>query len=283
MAKGPKQPTVSGSTQAAATRDDRPGVNPAYTQLLVARTASKDAAFLLPHLRPGMTLLDCGCGHGTTTTDLAEVVAPGRVVGIDLDEERIVAARKHAAERGVNNVDFQTANVYQLPFPDDFFDVAFENQILMYLKEPIKAVQEIRRVLKQGGVFGARDSDFSAIRANLNPVLDHSLELTLSWYAHRGTTLQFGRRLRGVLGRAGFCRIEASASCDSYGTPETVKQWAEVMMGNVQQADFIKFTIDSGQADMESLDRMCIAWKAWGEHPDSFCAQIKCEAVGWKE
>ncbi len=151
MANSPKQPSVGDSTQAAATRDDRPGVNPAYTQLLVARTASKDAAFLLPHLRPGMTLLDCGCGHGTTTTDLAEVVAPGRVVGIDLDEERIVAARKHAAERGVNNVDFQTANVYQLPFPDDFFDVAFENQILMYLKEPIKAVQEIRRVLKQGG------------------------------------------------------------------------------------------------------------------------------------
>ncbi len=133
MANSPKQPSVDGSTQAAATRDGRPGVNPHYTQLLVTRTASKDAAFLLPHLRPGTTLLDCGCGHGTITTGLAEVVASGRVVGIDLDEKRIVAARKHAGERGVNDVDFQIANVYQLPFPDDFFDVAFESQILMYL------------------------------------------------------------------------------------------------------------------------------------------------------
>ncbi len=283
MANSPKQPSDDSLTQAPATQNVRPGVNPAYTQLLVARTVSKDAAFLVPHLHPGMTLLDCGCGHGTITTGLAEVVAPGRVVGIDLDAERIIAARKYAAERGVNNVDFQTANVYQMPFPDDFFDAAFENQILMYLKEPIKAVQEVRRVLKQGGVFGARDSDFSAIRANLNPVLDHSLELALSWYAHRGTTLQFGRRLRGVLGRARFCRIEASASCDSYGTPETVKQWAEVMMGNVQQADFVKFVIESGWADRETLDRIKIAWKEWGEHPVSFLAQIKCEAVGWKE
>ena len=122
MANSPKQPSVGGSIQTAATRDDRLGVTPEYTQLLVSRTVSKEAAFLLPHLRPGMTLLDCGCGHGTITTGLAEVVAPGRVVGIDLDEERIVAARKHAAERGVNNVDFQTANASQLPFPDEFFD-----------------------------------------------------------------------------------------------------------------------------------------------------------------
>ncbi len=258
-------------------------MTPANSQLLVARTATKDAAFLLPHLRPGMTLLDCGCGHGTITTGLAEVVAPGRVVGIDLDEERIVAARKYAAERGVNNNDFQTANVYQLPFPNDFFDAAFEHHILMYFKEPIKAAQEIRRVLKLGGVFGARDSDWSVINANSNPVLEHSWELALSWYAHRGTVLHFGRHLRGVLGRAGFCRVEASASCNSFGTPETVKQWAEVMMGNVQQADFVKFAIELKGADIETLDRMCVAWKAWGEHPDSFCAQIKCEAVGWKE
>ena len=283
MANSPKQPSVGDSIQAAAKYDDRPGVTPEYTQLLVERTVSKEAAFLLPHLRPGMMLLDCGCGHGTITTGLAEVVAPGRVVGIDLNEERIVAARKHAAEQGVNNIEFQTANVYQLPFPDDFFDAAFEHHILMYLNEPIKAAQEIRRVLKQGGVFGARDSDWSVIDANSNPVLEHSWELALGWYAHRGAVLHFGRQLRGVLGRAGFCRVEASASCDSFGTPETVRQWAEVMVGLLQRADFVKFAIELKGADIETLDRMCVAWKAWGEHPDSFSAQIKCEALGWKE
>ncbi len=128
-------------------------------------------------------------------------------------------------------------------------------------------------------MFGARDSDFSAIRANLNPVLDHSSELALSWYAHRGTTLQFGRRLRGVLGRAGFCRIEASASCDSYGTSETVKQFAEVIVRVNQHADFVKFAIESGQADLETLDRMKVAWKEWGEHPDSFCTHVPHKKV----
>ena len=283
MANRPKQPSVGGPNQAAADGYDRPGVNPTFTQQLVARTATKDAAFLLPHLRPGMTLLDCGCGPGTITIGLAEAVAPGRVVGIDMEEERIVAARKHAAERGVNNVDFQTASVYQLPFPDDFFDAALEHSVLMHLKEPIKAVQEIHKVLKKGGVFGARDNAWSVIIANSNPVLDQSLKLDRSWFAHCGTDLQFARRLRGVLSRVGFCRVEASASCDSFGTPETVRLRAETMARGRQQTGFVKFVTESGQADLETLDRIEVAWKEWGEHPDSFIAQIKCEAVGWKE
>jgi len=252
-------------------------------KILSARTASKEAAFLLPHLQPGMTLLDCGCGPGTITIGLAEVVAPGRVVGIDLDEERIITARKYAAERGVNNVDFQLANVNQLPFPDEFFDAAFEHSVLMYLKDPLIAVQKIRRVLKQGGVFGARDSAGSEIIANSNPLLDHFLELSRSWHDDRGTDIQSARRIRGLLSRAGFCRVEASASCDSFGTSETVRLKAAQQVRVNQQADFIKFVIESGQADLETLDRMKVAWKEWGEHPDSFYAAIKCEAVGWKD
>ena len=283
MANSPKQPSVGDSSQGAVMPDSRPGVTPAQMQLLVIRTVSKQAAFLLPHLRPGMTLLDCGCGPGTITIGLAEVVAPGRVVGIDRDEERVVAARKKAAELGVTNVDFQVANVSQLPFPDDFFDAVFENTVLMYLKDPIKAVQEVRRVLKHGGVFGARDNDWSPINANFNPILEQSIELGHSWQVHRGTDLQFAKSLRGVLGRAGFRRVEASASCDSYGTPEAVRLRANTMVRIRQQADFIKFIVESGKADLETLDRMNVAWKEWGEHPESFAAQIRCEAVGWKE
>ena len=52
---------------------------------MLTRTAAAQADFLLPHLRPGMRLLDVGCGPGSITLDLAEVVAPGEVVGVDID------------------------------------------------------------------------------------------------------------------------------------------------------------------------------------------------------
>src|ERR1700689_1288807 len=60
------------------------------------RTAENSAGYLLPHLRAGMSLLDVGCGPGTITVDLAQLVAPGRVVGLDRSADAIAAASQLA-------------------------------------------------------------------------------------------------------------------------------------------------------------------------------------------
>ena len=62
-----------------------PGYTPATVQHYASRTAVQQAAFFLPYLRPGMSLLDCGCGPGTITIGLSHAVAPGQVVGIDIE------------------------------------------------------------------------------------------------------------------------------------------------------------------------------------------------------
>ncbi len=71
-----------------------------------------------------MFLLDCGIGVGSLTLDLAERVAPGRVVGVDLDESQLAMARTEAEGRGLTNVRFEVASIYELPFPDGSFDAA---------------------------------------------------------------------------------------------------------------------------------------------------------------
>ncbi|MGD0692902.1 MAG: methyltransferase domain-containing protein, partial [Acidimicrobiales bacterium] len=63
------------------------------------RTAQNSAGFLLPHLKSGDRLLDVGCGPGTITMDLADLVAPGPVVGIDRSPEVIGRAREAAEAR----------------------------------------------------------------------------------------------------------------------------------------------------------------------------------------
>src|SRR4051812_46649460 len=59
------------------------------------RTALKDVAFFVPYLQSGMRLLDCGCGPGTISVGLGEMVAPGELVGIDTSDRLLAAASDH--------------------------------------------------------------------------------------------------------------------------------------------------------------------------------------------
>src|SRR3954465_794670 len=87
------------------------------------RTAENSAAYLLPRLAAGMSLLDVGCGPGTITADLAARVSPGRVTAVEVTEAALDLARAEAHRRGVANVDFVVADVHDLDLPDARFDV----------------------------------------------------------------------------------------------------------------------------------------------------------------
>ena len=65
---------------------------------LQERTLGKSAPELLPYLKPGMSVLDVGCGPGTLTMEVANIVAPGQVVGTDLVENRLSSAARDADE-----------------------------------------------------------------------------------------------------------------------------------------------------------------------------------------
>ena len=64
------------------------------------RGADNSAGYLLGHLAPGMSVLDVGCGPGTITIDLARLVAPGRVLGVDVEAKVIEQARSDGERQG---------------------------------------------------------------------------------------------------------------------------------------------------------------------------------------
>src|SRR6201999_1558842 len=123
------------------------------------RTAENSAAYLLPHLAPDARVLDVGCGPGTITADLADRVPRGRVTGIDAAPGIVEQARQAAGERA--NVEFAVADVYALGFPDGSFDVVHAHQVLQHLSDPVRALREMRRVTRPGGLVAARDGDYS--------------------------------------------------------------------------------------------------------------------------
>src|SRR5580658_3161202 len=71
------------------------------------RTAENSAAYLLPFLQPGLSVLDVGCGPGTITADLALLVAPGEVVGIDASSEVVAQAAASTEGAGLSNLRFE--------------------------------------------------------------------------------------------------------------------------------------------------------------------------------
>src|SRR5215469_13020866 len=108
--------------------DARPGTERPYqtddewSRAVLARRTGQAGAFLAPHLRAGMRLIDCGCGPGSITVDLAQAVAPGETIGIDLREAALTHGRTLARDRPIANVAFLPASVYQIPFADNSFD-----------------------------------------------------------------------------------------------------------------------------------------------------------------
>src|SRR4051794_10106024 len=126
------------------------------------RTAENSAGYLLGELRPGLELLDLGCGPGTITVDLAARVAPGRVLGIEVDDAIVASAAETVAAAGASNVSVEVGDAYALDVPDSSFDVVHMHQVLQHLTDPVAALREARRVLRTNGVVGVRDSDYAA-------------------------------------------------------------------------------------------------------------------------
>jgi 2-polyprenyl-3-methyl-5-hydroxy-6-metoxy-1,4-benzoquinol methylase len=100
------------------------------------RTAEDSAGYLLPHLRPGMSVLDVGCGPGTITIDLAARVLPGRVTAVEATAEALNLARAEAQSRNRVNLSFAISDVHALDFPDDTFDVVHAHQVLQHVRRP---------------------------------------------------------------------------------------------------------------------------------------------------
>ena len=128
-----------------------------FTQVERLHTAEANAAYLLPLLRPGLRVLDFGCGSGDISVGLAKAIAPGELHGVDLEEAQIELARSLAGPAGLGNAIFHVGDVTALPFQDGFFDVAHCHNTLTYVPDTQAALAEVKRVLKPGGLIACRE------------------------------------------------------------------------------------------------------------------------------
>jgi SAM-dependent methyltransferase len=282
------------------------------------RTAEYSAGYLLPYLRPGMSLLDVGCGPGAVTRDLALRLAPGRVVGIDPLEEVVEAARvslgppplvvgadgegRHSlgAEPG-GNVDaafafgagagrppapdpprFDVADVvgYAEAHPEARFDVVHAHQVLQHVADPIGTLRAMAALTTPGGLVAVRDCDYEAMTwYPALPELDAWRDLTRAAARANGGEPDAGRRLLSWARAAGLTDVTTTASTWCFATDEDRAWWGGTLADRITESTLARQLVGSGLATDDDLRRIGSAWRRWVDDPDALFVVLFTEIV----
>jgi ubiquinone/menaquinone biosynthesis C-methylase UbiE len=250
------------------------------------RTAENSAAYLLGHLRPGMSLLDVGCGPGTITVDLARSVAPGPVIGMDASAEVIAEATANAAgaygavEAEAGSLTFEVGNLFDLRFDDGSFDVVHAHQVLQHVGDPLAALIEMRRVCRSGGIVAARDADYPAMRYFPDdPDLDRAFAAYGALTRVNGANWDVGRKLLHLALEAGFTSVLPSASTWCFATPEDRSWWGELWADRFTLSAVAEQLLAHGLATPGDLASFAAAYRRWAAAPDGWFAVLHGEVV----
>jgi SAM-dependent methyltransferase len=244
------------------------------------RTAENSAAYLLDHLRPGLSLLDVGCGPGTITGDLAARVAPGPVIGVDPSGDVLVEAREIARRPGVVNLTFEVGSVFDLRFGPDTFDVVHAHQVLQHLGDPVAALVAMRRVCRPGGIVAARDGDYPGFRHYPDdPDLDRAIAAYGALTRRNGANWDAGRRLLGWAHAAGFASVAPSASTWCFATPEDRAWWGGLWADRFTRSAMAEQLLTHGIASADDLAAFATAWRRWADSPDGWFVAVHGEVL----
>ena len=233
------------------------------------RTAENSAAYLLPHLAQDARVLDVGCGPGTITADLADRVPQGHVTGIDFAPEIIEQAKQTVGGR--TNLDFATGDVYTLDYPDGSFDVVHAHQVLQHLGDPVRALREMRRVTRPGGLIAARDVDYGGMSWYPDSlVLDEWQQLYLAVARGNGGDPRAGRRLHVWAREAGCTDVTCSSSNWTYATEAERAWWGGLWADRTVKSSYAANATEGGYATAEDLERIAAGWRAWAADEDGW-------------
>ena len=260
------------------------------------RTAESDAAFLIPHIQKTSHILDIGCGPGTITAGLAKYADEGKTIGIDISPGVLQKAIDFASKaqlptEGPGSLVFEEGNVLErLSYPDNIFDIVYCSQLFGHFPPPelpLKALAEIRRVLKPGGILATRD-------AAAQHFFPHKFDLDRLWVGNFSRVVNkgvvggdsTGSMMPALFRQAGFdadggC-VRIGAGSTVYAGTETRKWLAQRTMGQFKRGDpMYQSWLDAGISEGE-IEEMLLAVRGWAGTGDAWYVAVQCEMLAWK-
>ncbi len=267
----------------SATPDYTMGYNEEVMMYLVRRNIRTHSAYLLPYLRPGLRILDAGCGPGTISLGLAEAVAPGEMHGVDMEESQVELARSLARTAGHHNAIFHVGDVTGLPFDDASFDIAHCHSLLMHVPDTHAVLSELKRVLKPGGLLACREIiyDSSFIHPN-STYLRRSWELFSDLLESNDGHPQMGREMKTCILDAGFTNVRMNASFDFFNEPDEIEFAYNYVIRRLLSPSVVDAGIRYGAATSELFHQVISAFGEWRHLSDASVAVAFGEAIAVK-
>lgn len=283
MLKRRSKQNATMTQETSATPDYTMGYSRVMLETQLRATAETSAAHLLPYLRPGLRLLDFGCGPGTISVGLARAVAPGEMHGVDMDEAQIERARSLAASQGQDNAIFHVGDVTDLKFEDCFFDVAHCRSVLMHVPDTPTVLSEVMRVLKPGGIIACREMICeSAFTHPEFRIMRRSWDMFEDLVAADDGHPQMGKEMKGHLLEAGFANIRMGASFSIYDSPKQIASIYRLISQWLLSHEVSAAAIKYGASSEVLVNDLKVAYDSWKEHPGAIFSFAYGEAIANK-
>jgi len=153
----------------------------------------------------GSTILEAGCGVGAQTKIIAPKNPDSKFVSIDISPESIVQADALIKSLHIQNVEFQTGDIFDLHFPEESFDHVFVCFVLEHLPQPLDALLKLKKVLKKGGTLTLIEGDHgSTFFYPESTTAQAAINTQVRLQSENGGNANIGRQLYPLLLRSGL-------------------------------------------------------------------------------
>ena len=159
----------------------------------------------------GSRVLEAGCGVGAQTVTLAKNSPHALITSVDISETSLLEAKRKAAEAGLNNVQFQQADIFNLPYGQDSFDHIFVCFVLEHLAQPVFALRKLKSHLKNGGTITVIEGDHGSVYFHPDSEAAHkAIQCQVELQRRAGGNAMIGRELYPLLQQAGLNSVSVS-------------------------------------------------------------------------